>query len=196
MALVASSPSAASEASEILPHLFPAQSFVCSTPEKHRHFIYTLEETCPRAIHAQYVVPNPAAGKARFVERLGHVSAKFAENFPERRFIVIEFDFVKRPPYDELELDQKLDLQSALHTHLREFAPLALVVYSGSVSLHGWYACAEASEEEVRDFVAYACRLGADPALFSACQFTRMPEGTHANGKRQEVVFFAPGEIS
>ena len=194
--LAASSPSGASEASEVLPLLFPAKSLVCSTPEKDRHFIFTLEETCPRAIWAQYVVPNPAAGKARCVEHLGRVSAKFLENFPERRFIVVEFDFVKRAPCDALSLEQKLDLQAALHAHLREFGTLVLAVFSGNASLHGWYTCVGASEHEVREFLTYACRLGADHALFSPCQFTRMPGGTHANGKPQEIVYFAPEEIA
>ena len=194
-ALSASSPSNVSAASEVLPLLFPAGSFICLANEKDQHFIFTLEETCPRAIRAQFVVPNPAAGPARFVERLGHVSAKFLENFPERRFIVVEFDFVKRPPYDGLELEQKLDLQAALHTHLREFGALVLGVFSGNASLHGWYTCVGASEHEAREFLEYACRLGADHALSSICQLTRMPGGTHANGARQEVVFFAPEEI-
>jgi hypothetical protein len=194
-ALSASSASGVSAASEVLPLLFPANSFICSAPKKDEHFIFTLEETCPRAIHAQYMVPNRAAGPAQFVERLGHVSAKFSENFPKRRFLVVEFDFVKRPPYDKLELEQKLDLQAALHTHLREFGALVLVVFSGNASLHGWYTCVGASEDEVREFLTYACCLGADPALFSMCQLTRMPGGTHANGKRQEVVFFAPEDI-
>ena len=194
-ALSESSPSNVCEASEVLPFLFPRELAHLLDAQKDQHFIFTLEETCPRAIHAQYIVPNPAAGPARFVERLGHVSAKFLENFPERRFLVVEFDFVKRAPYDALSLEQKLDLQASLHAHLREFAPLVLGVFSGNASLHGWYRCGATAKTRCVSFW-YGCRLGADHALFSTCQLTRMPGGTHENGKHQEIVFFDPEIIS
>ena len=193
--LISSSASSASEAHEVLPLLFPHAALVCSAREKEFARVDPVEELCAFAVAAQYVVPNVAVGRECFVERLGKRSARFKENFPERRFIVVEFDHVKHPPYDELELQHKLDMQAALHMHLREFATLVLVVFSGNASLHGWYSCSGASEHEAREFLQYACRLGADHALFSTCQLTRMPGGTHSNNARQEVVFFAPEEI-
>ena len=42
------------------------------------------------------------------------------------------------------------------------------------------------------DFLRYAVSLGADRALSSPSQFTRMPFGTHANGVRQSVHYFNP----
>jgi hypothetical protein len=55
------------------------------------------------------------------------------------------------------------------HAHLaKRWEALALLVFSGNESLHGWYPCAGVDEERVIAFLRYACRLGADHALSSA----------------------------
>jgi len=146
--------------------------------------------------HAQFIVPNPAKGEPRFVEPLGKVSAKFKENFPERRFLIIEFDRDRIDPRGKLSREELLNLQGALHADLKQYAPLAMLVYSGGESIHGWYPTANGGDEEtVLKFLRYACRLGADHTLCSKCQFTRMPGGRHENGQRQTVLFFDPEQL-
>ena len=87
------------------------------------------------------------------------------------------------------------DLCAALLLHLAEKAPLALAVYSGGKSLHGWFYCAGIAEEKVSRFFRYAVSLGADPANWNRSQFARMPDGLRENGKRQTVYFFNPAVV-
>ena len=69
---------------------------------------------------------------------------------------------------------------------------MAMAVFSGNSSIHGWFPCTGLSEDAVTKFQAYARRLGADSALFSPSQFTRAPGGRHNNGRSQFVVFWNP----
>jgi hypothetical protein len=145
-------------------------------------------------LDARYVVPNPATAPYIELERLGGKrSLKCAENFPLRRFIIIEFDRSKIDPSEKLSQGELLSLQARLHAHLEaEHAPLAMLVYSGSESLHGWYPCVGVEEEKALAFLRYACRLGADHNLQARSFFTRMPGGQHENGARQLIHYFNP----
>jgi hypothetical protein len=84
------------------------------------------------------------------------------------------------------------DLCAALLLHLAEKAPLALAVYSGGKSLHGWFYCAGVADEKILGFFRYAVSLAADRANWNTSQFTRMPDGLRENGRRQTVYFFNP----
>jgi hypothetical protein len=101
----------------------------------------------------------------------------------QRRFLVIEFD------------QGDADDHAALLWHMALKAPLAMVVHSGSKSLHGWFLCAGQPEERLRQFMRYCVSLGADRATWSRSQFVRMPDGLRDNGKRQVVYYFNPGVI-
>ncbi len=79
--------------------------------------------------------------------------------------------------------------------HLAEKAPLALVVYSGGKSLHGWFYCAGVAEEKVSRIFRYAVYLGADRANWNPSQFARMPDGVRENGRRQTVYFLNPAVV-
>jgi hypothetical protein len=117
-----------------------------------------------------------------------------------RRFLIVEFDFDGGNSTEEARLLEKLslrgrdvrDLCAALLLHLAEKAPLALAVYSGGKSLHGWFYCTGVSQEKLRGFFQYAVSLGADQANWTRSQFTRMPDGLRENGRRQTVYFFNP----
>jgi len=99
-------------------------------------------------------------------------SAHTLENTGPRRFVVIEFDRAT------------LEAQAALIHHLSQIAPsLALVVFSGSKSLHSWFYCATQAEETQLRFMRYAVSLGADRATWTRSQFVRMPDGTRRDGK-------------
>jgi hypothetical protein len=186
------SPVRASTPAEVLPWLFPSGSLVCYGLRENRHVVSELgEELSKLAAQAAYIVPNPA--EHLFVQRPDGLSRKCGENFPERRFLIVEFDRKKIDPGGKLSLEALLDLQGALHAHLEaERAPLELLVYSGHVSLHGWYPCLGIDECKVLAFLRYACRLGADHCLSAKSFFTRMPGGVHENGKRQTVHYFNP----
>lgn len=84
-----------------------------------------------------------------------------------------------------IEFDRgTLDAQAALIYHLSQIAPsLALVVFSGSKSIHSWFYCATQTEETQLRFMRYAVSLGADRATWTRSQFVRMPDGTRRDGK-------------
>jgi hypothetical protein len=192
------SPAKASGPKDVLSVVFPAGSLVCYGPKQDVHRIRELgEPLCKIACGVQYVVPNPAKAPFIKLERLGGKrSLKCVENFPERRFVVIEFDRTKLEPGHKLSKEKLLDLQAALHAHLEaEYAPLCLLVYSGNESLHGWYPCVGADEKRAAAFLRYACRLGADHSLSAKSFFTRMPGGQHENGAGQTVHYFNPKSL-
>jgi hypothetical protein len=116
--------------------------------------------------------------------------------------LIVEFDFTPGPTgiarlLGKLEAERRdiRDLSAALLLHLAEMAPLALAVYSGGKSLHGWFFCSGVAEESVSRFCRYAGALGADRATWVRSQFARMPDGLRDNGKRQSVYFFNPGVL-
>jgi hypothetical protein len=192
------SPARVSEPSEVLPIVFSPGSLVCYGLARDVHRIDELGEWLFKiACGVQYVVPNPAKARSIKLERLGgKQSLKCKENFPRRRFIIVEFDRKKIDPAAKLSSLELLGAQAALHAHLEaEHAPLALLVYSGNESIHGWYPTLGADESKALAFLRYACRLGADHMLSSKCQFTRMPGGQHANGKRQVIHYFNPKSL-
>ena len=130
----------------------------------------------------------------------GRLSHHTLENTGRRRFLVVEFD------------QGGLDLHAALLWHLAHFAPLALAVFSGNKSLHGWFYIQGVDESEVLRFMRYAVSLGADRATWTRSQFVRMPAGERSDGqynsnalpkgfqpassRRQAVVYFNPEVIS
>jgi hypothetical protein len=114
----------------------------------------------------------------------GRTSAHSLANTGPRRYLVIEQD---RGTIDE---------QAAILLHLaREQAPMVIAVHSGKRSIHGWFACHTRSEEQLRAWMWTTVSLGADPALWTRSQFTRMPDGMRENRKRQRVYFFNPAAI-
>jgi hypothetical protein len=190
------SPARVSEPSEVLPIVFSPGSLVCYGLARDVHRIDELgERLFKSACVAQYVVPNPA--KAHFIALPGGKrSLKYKENFPRRRFQIVEFDRKKIDPESKLSSLELLGAQASLHAHLEaEHAPLALLVYSGNESIHGWYPTLGADESKALAFLRYACRLGADAMLSSKCQFTRMPGGQHANGTSQVIHYFNPKSL-
>ena len=68
---------------------------------------------------------------------------------------------------------------------------MALVVFSGSKSCHGWFFCAGQPEDKVARFFDYAVSLGADKALWTRSQFVRMPDGRRFDNKTNEALVAA-----
>ena len=186
---------------EIIDILFPGNPLLCCGWTRH-HFD-TRARTRWYKLHAlQFIVPNPMTAP-RGNTKKRRLSAHALSNTGVRRFLIVEFDFDASSSPEEARLLRRLategrdvrDLCAALLLHLAEKAPLALVVYSGGKSLHGWFYCAGVEEQKTRRFFRYAVALGADRANWNTSQFARMPDGLRDNGNRQTVYFFNPGII-
>jgi hypothetical protein len=186
---------------EIIDVLFPHNPLLCcgwrrdcfdTRPRNHWHKLHDL----------QFLVPNPMT-TPRGLTKAQKPSAHALSNTGSRRFVIVEFDFDASNSAEEARLLERLaiqrrnvcDLCAALLLHLAERAPLALAVYSGGKSLHGWFYCAGIAEQKVSRFFCYAVSLGADSANWNRSQFGRMPDGLRDDGRRQSVYFFNPAVI-
>jgi hypothetical protein len=183
---------------EIIDILFPGNPLLCCGWNRHRF------DTRPRnrwykLDDLQFVVPNPMTATVGLT-KTRKLSAHALSNARARRFLIVEFDFDASHSPEGARLLTKLqidgrdtrDLCAALLLHLAEMAPLALAVFSGGKSLHGWFYCDGRAEHLLRRFMQYAVSLGADKASWTPSQFTRMPDGLRECGKRQTVYFFNP----
>lgn len=185
-------------AHDIVGTLFTGNPLLCCGWSRHR-FDTRPRDRWYKLNDLQFIVPNPMTVR-RGRTRNQKISAHALSNTGLRRFLVIEFDFDPGRSSEEMRLFAKLDnqrrdvrdLNAALLLHLAEKVPLALAVYSGSKSLHGWFYCAGVPDERVSRFFSYAVSLGADPANWNRSQFARMPDGQRENGRRQTVYFFNP----
>jgi hypothetical protein len=127
----------------------------------------------------QFIVPSPTLG-AFGITKDGKQSAHCLDNTGPRHYLVIEQD---RGTQDQ---------QVAIIVHLTKHLPLALVLWSGSKSLHAWYHCKDKPEDELKKFMREAVSIGADDATWSRSQFVRIPDGLRDNGVRQSVFYFNP----
>lgn len=186
---------------EIIDTLYPGNPLLCCGWSRH-NFDTRPRKNWHKLHELQFIVPNPMTRK-RGLTKSGKLSAHSLANTGERRFLVVEFDFEAGRSPAEAELFRSLerrrhdvrDLCAALLLHLAATAPLALAVYSGGKSLHGWFYCAGEDERWLRKFMDGAVLLGADNATWSRSQFVRMPEGKRENGRRQTVYYFNPSVI-
>ena len=172
--------------------------WLCVGETDKRFFTYRRETLRGRLHRLSLIVPSPMLAQRGLTKR-GYLSYHSEANTGPRRFLIVEFDH------------GSLDEQAAILWHLAGYAPLALVVFSGSKSLHGWFFCAGHPEDRVQRFFDYAHSLGADSLLWTRSQFVRMPDGTRSDGKtgealtaagikdvpagRQAVLYFNPGVI-
>ena len=167
---------------EIIDALFPANPLLCvgqsSREFKTRHRDELRGDLSALAL----IVPNQMTARIGRTQD-GKESEHALENTGPRRFLVIEQD------------GGTTDEQAAVLLHLAERAPLAVVVHSGSKSIHGWFYCGEQPEEKLHEFMRYGVSLGADRATWTRSQFVRMPDGTRDNGNLQTVYFFNPNVV-
>jgi hypothetical protein len=186
---------------EIIDILFPGHLLLCCAWNHHR-FDTRIRTHWYKLSDLQFIVPNPMTAP-RGPTQQQKLSAHALSNTGPRRFLIVEFDFDPNNSAEEARLIGRLetegrdvrDLCAALLLHLAEKAPLALVVYSGGKSLHGWFYCADTAENKVSRFFSYAVSLGGDQANWNRSQFARMPDGMRENGRRQTVYFFNPGVV-
>jgi hypothetical protein len=187
-----------SRTEEIVDLLFPSNPWLCVGRSTYRFNTMRREQWRGHLGDRSLIVPSPMSAE-RGRTKQGKLSHHTEENTGPRRFIIIEFD------------RGSLDQQAALLWHLATYAPLAMVVFSGSKSCHGWFFCAGQPEGKLQRFFDYAHSFGADDAMWSRFQFARLPDGRRSDGKtgdalkavgienvpagRQAVLYFNPSVI-
>ena len=166
---------AASRAELFIDTLFPGNLLLC-VGASNTQFYTDTRQTFRGHLHARsLIVPSPMSSQ-RGLTKQGKLSYHSEANTGPRRFLVVEFD------------SGTLDQQAALLWHFAKFAPLALVVFSGSKSAHSWYFCDGQPEDKLQRFFDYVVSLGADPKTWSRSQFVRLPDGTRADGKTSDAL--------
>jgi hypothetical protein len=164
---------------ELIDRLFPGDPLLCCGLSKSKFATRSRMEWRGHLSALQLIVPSPMTMR-RGLTQANKKSEHALSITGPRRFLVVEFD------------RGNVDDHAALFLHLAETAPLALVVHSGSKSLHGWFPCKEQTEEQLHRFMSRAVSLGACTSTWSRSQFVRMPDGLREGDKRQVVYHFDP----
>jgi hypothetical protein len=166
----------------IIAALFPGNPLLCCGKSSSEFATRTREKWRSKLAALPLIVPSPMT-KRFGLTKDGKKSEHCLDNTGPRRFLVVEFD------------QGTLDEHAALLWHLAQYGPLTLAVFSGSKSLHGWFAVHDQAEDKLHAFMRYAVTIGADHATWVRSQFVRMPDGTRENGKHQAVYYFDPAAI-
>ena len=157
--------------------LFPEAKLLCLATAKDRSITEVRGQFEGTEERHQFMVPNQMSSKLG-MNPAGRMSSRSNDNVGPQVYQVIEFD------------NGCLDEQARLHLHLRQFVPLAAVVYSGSKSLHGWYQVKGLGGARLSQFLHYCAALGADKATYVPCQLVRTPNAIREpGGAKQEVLY-------
>jgi hypothetical protein len=165
--------------------LFPGNPLLCVGMDMRTFSTAPRESFRGKLSGMSLIVPSPMSallGKKKN-PKPGEdpLSAHSLDNTGPRRYLVTEFDSGTQ------------DEQAAIIWHLRQFAPLRLVLWSGGKSIHSWWDCEGIAESITGRFFRYAVSLGADSKIWTRSQFVRLPQGWRDDKQqRQEVYFFAP----
>lgn len=129
------------------------------------------------------IVPSPMSALWG-TNQEGKRSVRCLDNTGPRRFLITEFD------------SGTLDEHASLIWHLRSYAPLVMVLWSGSKSLHAWWRAQGVPDDKLLRFFRYAVSLGADASTRTRCQLVRLPEGWREDKQaRQAVHYFDPSRL-
>jgi hypothetical protein len=195
-------------ANEILQKLFPADCLICVARAVDDAVTLPLAKLQNAEAHP-WIVPSPMSAPYS-IDDEGRRHRRSLANTGPRRFIIVDIDIKEfnrhghPTPYAPLiKRWQKYgvtlqDAAAALLRYLAEYGPLAMVTFSGNISLQGWFFCAGEDESEdspLRVFFESAVVLGADRAGWTRCQFFRMPGATHPGTKRRQSVHFFNPEV-
>ncbi len=165
----------------ILKSLFSPDSLICAGRSNRDFATLPLADWKSKLLSPwQLLVPSPMSALSGRRKSDGVLSPHTLDNTGPRRFLVIEFD------------RGTLDDQTSLVWELGRCAPLVMVVFSGSKSLHAWFLCQNIPDAELHRFMRFAVFLGADSATWTRSQFVRMPNAVRSNGSVQKVLFFNP----
>ena len=164
--------------------LFPGNPLLCVGLSNSKFKTARREHFRGHLARLSLIVPSPMTALKGRRKSDGKLSAHTLDNTGERHYLITEFDSGTE------------DEQAALIWHLKAFAPLVLILWSGGKSYHAVWNCRNVSEEKSRKFMRYAVKLGADPATWTRSQFVRLPQGWRADKEtRQEVAYFDPARL-
>lgn len=130
----------------------------------------------------EFIVPSPFLG-TQGINKSGQISSRCDNLVEHRMHLIVELDHAAAGV--QRAVIRYLERKGALYG-----INLVAVVHSGGESYHAWFTTSGVSEAYVRDFFQLACRLGADPAMWTTCQWTRLPWGMRGGRTRQELMFF------
>ncbi len=164
--------------SEVLASLYKDDPWLCVGWRVHEFTSRRLSEWQSMDLSGyERVCPNPFR-EPFLTKEDGSTSFKCNELVHYRKYLIIEFD------------EGTHDQQATRLGWLGKRFPMVMVVDSGNTSLHGWFRADHASLTRQRLFFEVALSLGADRAMWTISQFSRLPAGTNAaTGRKQEVVF-------
>ena len=163
--------------------LFPPGCLICCAKGREYGYETGPVESFDSFDGFNFIVPQPMTALKGWTQD-GKLSPKSKDNTGSWRYFVYESDGLS------------LDEQAAVLFELAHYLPLALVVFSGNQSLHGWFFVQSLDDVALRRFQCLAVRLGACTGPLNRSQLVRMPGGWNKDVRaKQEVVFFNPGAI-
>jgi hypothetical protein len=189
---------------EILSTLYPAESLIYVGKDCMNNGNTVALRDLKRGERFPWLIPNPMTAYYA-IDADGKRHRRCMANTGPRQFIVVDIDIKAVDKHGRSTIYADLikrwqacgvtiqDAAAAIISYLAEYGPLAMVVYSGNVSLQGWFFAEGEDESKVsllRAFFESAVALGADPAGWTRCQLFRMPGGTHPDTHRQQTVHF------
>lgn len=134
-----------------------------------------------RMFAQQFIVPNPMLEAG--------IGGKYKRdcNTGRRMYVIVEFDLKD----ESIPLEERLNMQARLLYYLRGKRPLAMVVFSGSKSLHGWFPAYHKTQTQNIKFFREATELGADRSMWIPSQYCRMPFGLNRKtGNKQVSIYY------
>jgi hypothetical protein len=167
-----------SRADEIVDILFPGNPWLCVGQSDRRFRTQRRDKWRGRLDAHALIVPSPMTHEMG-VTKKGYQSHHSLENTAARRFLIIESD------------QGQLDQQAAVIWHLGNFGALAAIVFSGNKSVHGWFACNQATDNTLLRFMRYAVSLGADNRMWLRSQFCRIPDGRRSDAKKSAALLMS-----
>jgi hypothetical protein len=188
-----------SHTEDIIDLMFPGDPLLCVAFDNYNFATRRREAWRGKLSRRGLIVPSPMIATSGRTST-GKESQHTLEATGPRIYLVIEHDFkpnrLDQPTVDQWLKDGReiIDVYAAIHNFLAGLMPLACIVFSGKVSVHGFYLVAGWPEVEQLVFMQTAVRLGADAHYWTnRSQFARMPDGTRMdNGARQVCFYFNP----
>ena len=167
---------------EILKILYPFNPYICIGHDVFNFHTKRLSEWLTQSLDgAQYLAPNPM--KAESMEKPdGGITRKCHDLVLSRWYLAVEFD--------SGTADEQVRRLAWLGTKRGGCLPLTLVTFSGSKSMHGLFRVKGLHEKRLARFYDLAISLGADPALWTPSQFTRMPQGFNKSKNKKQRCYF------
>ena len=165
--------------------LYRPDEYVCLASQSSSFATLSRDDWQPWLLSYPYEYINPSAMTNSFgMTKENKASPHCLDNCGPKTYQVVEFDF--GAPNEH----------AAILWHLAKQARLICMVYSGGKSLHGWFNVRGWAETEMLRFFQSAVELGADPKMWSRCQFSRLPAGRNTKtGKQQTVLVFEPRHL-